>query len=113
MVFRPHAAPSQNIPLGARSVGHYRVNRTDRRFRCDGFHGSDGSVWCQRRYGCYGAVWHVGCQRRNGANRTDGNNRADLNSARADWPNGFDRCVGRNRRRWRYGRYRANGSGWR
>ena len=29
MVFRPHAAPSPNIPLGARSVGHYRVNRSD------------------------------------------------------------------------------------
>ena len=29
IVFRPHAAPSPNIPLGARSVGHYRVSPAD------------------------------------------------------------------------------------
>ncbi|MEI8243406.1 MAG: helix-turn-helix domain-containing protein [bacterium] len=29
LVFRPHAAPSPNIPLGARSVGHYRVGPAD------------------------------------------------------------------------------------
>lgn len=29
LLFRPHAAPSPTIPLGARSVGHYRIGPAD------------------------------------------------------------------------------------